>query len=265
METDGSLALRFLGVGNAQAVELGSAAVVLEREGAPLLLVDCGQEALTHYLERYRAVPDAVFITHAHFDHIGGLERLFYRTYFDVARRGRVKLFVAADLVPVLQHRIANYPSPLAEGGANFWDAFQLVPVDRGFWHAGYWFDVFAVRHHLPHSAFGIALRGSFLFTGDTRPIPEVIAHHADGAELIAHDCGLQGNPSHTGLDDLMRDYTPETRERMIVYHYATTADREVFERAGLRVAIAGEAHALAPALDAMQAATLNRHGGRVR
>ena len=65
MDTDGSLALRFLGVGNAQAVELGSAAVVLEREGAPLLLVDCGQEALTHYLERYRAVPDAIAVPEA--------------------------------------------------------------------------------------------------------------------------------------------------------------------------------------------------------
>lgn len=261
METDSSLALRFLGVGNAQAVELGSAAAVLERGGLPVLLIDCGQEAFTSYLDRYHTTPGAVFITHAHFDHIGGLERLFYRTYFDAERSGRVKLFVAADLVPVLQHRIANYPSPLAEGGANFWDAFQLVPVDRGFWFSGFWFDVFAVRHHLPRTAFGIALRGSFLFTGDTRPIPELIAQHADSAELIAHDCGLQGNPSHTGLEDLLREYAPETRERMIVYHYATIADREAFARAGLRVAVAGAVYALAPALDAMQAATLAQHG----
>lgn len=265
MDTNGSLALRFLGVGNAQAVELGSAAAVLERDGAPLLLIDCGQEALSAYLERYASVPMALFLTHAHLDHIGGLERLFYRVLFDAERRGRVKLHVAADLVPVLQQRIASYPSPLAEGGANFWDAFQLIPVDRGFWFAGFWFDVFAVRHHLPRTAFGIALRGSFLFSGDTRPIPELVAHHADGAELIAHDCGVQGNPSHTGLDDLMREYPANTRARMILYHYAGSDDRRVFAQAGLRVAIAGEAVALAPAMAAMQAATLAQHGGRVR
>ena len=138
MDTTGSLALRFLGVGNAQAVELGSAAAVLERDGAPLLLIDCGQEALSAYLERYASVPMALFLTHAHFDHIGGLERLFYRVLFDADRRGRVKLHVAADLVPVLQHRIANYPSPLAEGGANFWAAFQPIPFDRGFCLAGF-------------------------------------------------------------------------------------------------------------------------------
>lgn len=265
METTGGLALRFLGVGNAQAVTLGSAAVVLERDGQPLLLIDCGQEAFSAYLERYAALPSALFITHAHFDHIGGLERLFYRAWFDESARSRVKLYAAADLVPVLQHRIAGYPSPLAEGGVNFWDAFQLVPVDRGFWHQGHWFDVFPVRHHLPRTAFGIALRGSFLFSGDTRPIPEIVAHYADGAERIAHDCGVQGNPSHTGLDDLLREYPQSTRDRMIIYHYASQADRDVFERNGLCVASAGEAFALAPAMDAMQAASLAQHSGRQR
>lgn len=265
MDTDGSLALRFLGVGNAQAVELGSAAAVLERDGAPLLMIDCGHEALSAFLEHYGEVPAALFITHAHFDHIGGLERLFYRVFFDPARRGRIKLFAAADLVPVLQQRIANYPSPLAEGGANFWDAFQLVPVDRGFWHAGLWFDVFAVRHHLPRTAFGIALRGSFLFTGDTRPIPELVAFHADSAEVIAHDCGVQGNPSHTGLQDLIAAYPAETRARMIVYHYAKDSDRSAFADVGLRVARAGDVCALAPPMAAMQAATIAQHGGRVR
>jgi len=37
-----TLALHFLGVGSAQAVELGSSSDVLERDGAPLLLIDCG-------------------------------------------------------------------------------------------------------------------------------------------------------------------------------------------------------------------------------
>ena len=262
MITTSSHALRFLGVGNAQAVELGSAAVVLERDGAPLLLVDCGQEAFSAYLARYGEVPMALFITHAHLDHVAGLERLFYRVLFDDTRRGRVKIHAAADLVPILQQRVAGYPSPLAEGGANFWDAFQLIPVERGFWHAGLWFDVFAVRHHVPRTAFGIALRGSFLYSGDTRPIPETGALHADAGDA-AQDCALQGNPSHTGLDDLMREYPQELRDRMIVYHYARDSDREAFAKAGLRVAVAGEALALGAPLDAMAACARAQHGGR--
>ena len=71
-----TLALRFLGVGSAQAVELGSAAAVLERDGQPLLLIDCGPEALTAYLDRYGALPPAIYITHAHMDHVGYLPAL---------------------------------------------------------------------------------------------------------------------------------------------------------------------------------------------
>src|SRR5205085_7206321 len=62
--------LRFLGVGNANAIELGSASAVIECDGQPLLMIDCGQEALTAYHEHYGAMPEAVFITHVHMDHV---------------------------------------------------------------------------------------------------------------------------------------------------------------------------------------------------
>jgi hypothetical protein len=131
------LSLRFLGVGSAQAVELGSAGAVLERNGEPLLLIDCGPETLTRYLDVYASVPRAIYITHTHMDHVGGLERLFYRAYFDPALIGRLRIYAHAALIPHLQSRVADYPNVLAEGGANFWDAFQLIALSRGFWHEG--------------------------------------------------------------------------------------------------------------------------------
>ena len=243
-----SLALRFLGVGGAQSPGLGSACGVLERDGVPLLMIDCGNEALSAYLEHYGEAPSAIYVTHVHMDHVGGIERLFYRTYFDAARRGHVRLYAHAALVPLLQGRVADYPEVLAEGGANFWDAFRLVPVSRGFWCDGLWFDVFATRHHAPGTSFGIALRGSFAWTGDTRPIPEMLATHAGAGEVIAHDCSLHGNPSHTGLDDLAREYPPELRARLLLYHYASDIDARAMETAGYRVARCGDVVVLAPA-----------------
>jgi len=231
------VALRFLGVGSAQAVELGSSAGVFEHNDAPVLLIDCGQEALSAYLQRYSEMPQAIYLTHAHMDHVGGLERLFYAVYFNAALRGQVRLYMHAALVPILQARVADYPEVIAEGGANFWDAFQLIPISRGFWHNGFWFDVFPTRHHAPNTSFGIALRGSFVWTGDTRPIPEMLSQFAGHGECIAHDCARLGNPSHTGLDDLAREYSAELRSRLLLYHYGAEGDALAMEQAGYKVA----------------------------
>jgi ribonuclease BN (tRNA processing enzyme) len=244
-----TLALRFLGVGSAQAPELGSACGVIEHDGRPLLMIDCGAEALSAYLDRYGEPPRAIYITHTHMDHVAGLERLFYKIYFDDARRGQVRLYAHAALIPLLQARVADYPEVLAEGGANFWDAFRLVPLSRGFWCDGFWFDVFATRHHAPGTSYGIALAGSFVWTGDTRPVPEMLAAHAARGELVAHDCALHGNPSHTGLEDIEREYPAELRSRLMLYHYASESDALAMESHGLRVARRGDVVALAAAL----------------
>ncbi|TZF91702.1 MBL fold metallo-hydrolase [Cognatilysobacter lacus] len=236
-----SWALRLHGVGNASAVALGSAMATIERDGRPWLTIDCGAEGLTDYQACYGESPRALFITHAHLDHVGGFERLFVDTYFDTTRRGEVIVYAPAPLVPLLHQRIGAYPNVLAEGGANFWDAFRLVPVGDGFWHDGIRLDTFAARHHWPDTAFGLRLRGSMVWTGDTRPIPEMLACHADAGELVAHDCGLHGNPSHSGIDDLEREYPPALLERCLLYHYASAADGAALAARGYRVGRAGD------------------------
>src|SRR5471032_2906157 len=229
--------LHFLGVGAAHAVELGSSAVVLERDGEPMLLIDCGPDTLDRYVAAYGAPPRAVFITHTHMDHVAGLERLFFKLWFDERLRGTTKFFVHAALLPWLQMRVADYPGALAEGGVNYWEAFRLLPCTRGFWLDGLWFDVFATRHHVPGTSYGLALAGSFAYTGDTRPIPEVLAHYAGGNELIAHDCSLIGNPSHTGIDDIEREYPDALRSRLLLYHYGSAADGAALTARGYPIA----------------------------
>lgn len=232
--------LRFHGVGGAAAVELGSPMATIERAGQAWLTIDCGSEGLSHCRAHYGAMPRALFVTHVHLDHVGGFERLFVDNYFS-ARRGQTLLYVPAPVVPLLHRRVADYPNVLAEGGANFWDAFRLIPVGDAFWHDGVRLEVFPVRHHWPETAYGLRLRGSLVWTGDTRPIPEMLARFAAADELIAHDCGLHGNPSHTGVDDLEREYPPALRQRMLLYHYGSAADGEALRARGHRVARQGD------------------------
>ncbi len=231
-------AIRFLGVGNSHALELGTSACVLEQNHEPLLLIDCGLSTLAAYAHIYNnKLPPAIFITHTHLDHIGGLENLFYKSYFIKGYTGKIKLFVPVTLVEILHKRMADYPSVLAEGGVNFWDNFQLIPVSEHFWYQNIYFTVFPVRHHEFHSAYGIGLEGVFLFTGDTRPIPEIINKFACRNELIFHDICLVTNPSHSSIHEIKEYYKTEQLQRMVFYHYESEDASYAIEQLGFRVA----------------------------
>lgn len=247
------LLLRFLGVGNAQAVALGNASAVLEIDGRPRLLIDCGGTVPDAYRHSYaRDLPEAIFITHTHFDHIAGLEPLFYRLACN-RDLPLVKLFAPVGIVERLHQVLGNDPMRLAEGGRNFWDCFQLLPVTDQFWHAGLSFDVFEVQHHAYRSAFGLGLRSAFLYSGDTRPVPEVLERFAAAGEAVFHDCALHGNPSHTGVDDLERYYSAEQRRRLVLYHYESSLAGEQLRARGYRIAARNEVFRLELADDAQR------------
>lgn len=245
---EGALALHFLGVGNAHgAHDLGTSAAVLERNGDPVLTIDCGPGVPTAHARAYGGrLPQALFLTHTHLDHIAGLENLFYRAWFQAGgERHLVRLYAPVTIVEALHRRLADPRFALAEGGVNFWEAFHLVPVSEGFWHAGLYFRVFPVRHHGLGSAWGLMLAGRFLYTGDTRPIPEAVADLARDGETLFHDCCLTGNPSHTGLNDLATHYREADLRRMVLYHYDSETVAGQMVAAGYRVARPGERYLL--------------------
>lgn len=236
-------ALRFIGTGSGRSSKLGTSSATLERSGVPELLIDCGHGTPDRFYETYGCWPAAVFITHVHLDHVSGLEQLQSR----VALEGLppVRLYISSSILELLHERVGNLTCSQAEERSNFWDQFHLVPVSAGFWHAGHWFDVFSTRHHSPGFSYGLRLAGRFLFTGDTRPIPEILRHFGRSGERLFHDCALVGNPSHTGLDDIEREYEEALQKRMVLYHYESSDAAQRLRERGMSVAAPGKQYAL--------------------
>lgn len=225
--------LKFHGCGSGGQIKLGSAAATLEYQSEPVLLIDCGPGTLNAYQEQYQCLPDAIFITHCHLDHIADLEILTVRARLQQA--DAIKLYVPLNLIPTLHQRLATYPhtGTMAEGEHDFWQSFQLIPVTDSFFHHSLLFNLHATRHHAPQSSFALMVSGLFFYSGDTRPIPEILHHQLSGQEVIFHDCDAEPNPSHTGLDDLTREYNDSILQRLVLYHYSSAQAARQLSDAG--------------------------------
>lgn len=233
-------ALYFTGSGSGGNLSVGASAAVIERNEQPLLLIDCGPGTLNAFTERYQgALPSAIFITHGHLDHIADLEILTIRAR--LKNTAPIPLYVPVALIPLLHQRLATYPGQMAEGDHDFWQSFQLHPVTDRFICAGEEFHIHPTRHHAPGSSYALQFPGYLFYSGDTRPIPELLHHVSLRSEIIFHDCGLHANPSHTGLEDLAREYRDDIRARLVLYHYDDADAGNALKQAGYDIAEPGK------------------------
>ncbi|ASD69418.1 MBL fold metallo-hydrolase [Pseudoalteromonas piscicida] len=231
----------FLGVGSAaSAATLGCSACVLTHKGLPWLLIDCGFDTVSRYKKHFSSLPDAVFITHLHYDHVSGLEQLYFQAALS---QHQVTLYAPAELVVGLCNMLAY--TGLSEGNCGLWQVFRLFPISESFLHRGQRIHSYAVRHHEPNSAFSLHLPGSLFYSGDTKAIPELLHHHVSNGEVIFHDCGLATNPSHCSLDELLMSYREDIIKNIWIYHYQYQEDVMKFERAGLKAVLAEQSIAL--------------------
>lgn len=232
-----SYTARFLGTGTATSQSLGNSACVIEQQDKPWLMIDCGADALVRYLQYADGqLPSHVFITHLHFDHIGGIEQLYFQT---LIRQPAVKptLYVPAQLV----HDLTQIMRNTDKGDQNnIWSVLRIVPVLENFWHNDIALSAIPVRHHLPNSTFGLHLPGVFFYSADTRPIPEIVHHTVGKTETILHDANLKANPSHAGADELLEQYSTDVLNRTVIYHYPSPETGEKIKAKGLKVASPG-------------------------
>jgi ribonuclease BN (tRNA processing enzyme) len=233
--------LTFLGVGAAMAPSsMWQSNMVLEKNGRRLL-IDAGGDVRHSLREAFPSIHagnvgveiDAIYISHLHADHIGGLEGLALSAHFVPPHR-KPLLYCDADLMDELwetslkggletiEGKVADLTDffdckPIKANGDFEWEGVKCEPVQTLHVMSG---RKFQHSYGLLMSDYNGEGAKTFLTT-DTQFCPRQLPEFYAQAELIFHDCETSRFPSnvHAHFDDL-KTLDAKYKAKMWLYHY---------------------------------------------
>ncbi len=226
--------LIFLGSGDAfvPITENYQSNMILESKGKRLL-IDCGTDvrhSLHHTHLSYQDIA-AVYVSHFHADHVGGLEWLAFRTQFD-SSCSKPKLFIHPSMVnplwdQVLQGGLKSLRNTKATLDSYF--DVQAIDVDDHFSWESIYFDLIKTTH-IHHGTQLIPSYGLFIqnqktkwfITTDTQFKPDDYMPWYQSADVIFHECEIAQEPSgvHSHFSQLM-GLSADIKSKMWLYHYS--------------------------------------------
>ncbi|MFA5959135.1 MAG: MBL fold metallo-hydrolase [Tatlockia sp.] len=224
--------LLFLGVSNAFAVGTNQfqSNMLLESDSGRKMLIDCGGDARhsLHALGYSYQDIDAVYISHLHADHIGGLEWLGFCKLFNCEEKPT--LYISNDQREALWTRCLSggmscleeepatlshyFDAPNLENHHFVWEnhRFQLIPAHHSMHN----------HHFLP--CYGLFIEGTekkAFITTDARFKQEYFTKAYQEAHLIFQDCENLVAPSnqHAQYEEL-KTLNPQIKNKMWLYDY---------------------------------------------
>jgi hydroxyacylglutathione hydrolase len=181
---------------------------LVRREGSDrALLIDPGDEAgkLQGAMQELGVEPEAILLTHTHFDHIGAVAPL--------ARATGAPVYCPREELPVLADPSAFFGAMF--GPVEGWEAEHAIDGGQRLQLAGFDVDVVATPGHSPgHVTFvldGALFSGDVLFQGSIGRTDLPGADHETLMESIAallerFDDDTKVHPGHMGLTTLGRE-----------------------------------------------------------
>lgn len=236
----------FIGAGSAYNKHDGQSNVLVMADSGKRLLIDCGSYCWHSMRDLGLGVGDldALYVSHLHADHVGGIEELAFGTYFNPALQ-RPRLFCNFQVMDELWEQslrgglariqgkvvtLAEYFEccPVSPHASFVWEGICFTPVQTVHIMAGacikYSYGLFmrpeagAVKESgagsptCPPAAF---------FTADTQFCPQPFSTYYQQATIIFHDC--ETSPFKSGVHahyDSLRSLPPEIKAKMWLYHY---------------------------------------------
>ena len=227
--------IQFLGVGDQFSAHghYHSNVIITAGSGAKIL-VDCGSDIKYSLMESKINPNDinAVYISHLHADHIGGLEWLAFSTYFGEENK-RLNLFCEEKLLSKLWNNslkgglecIGNKCMELS----NYFDCHPVAEDGRFDWQ-GIQFELVKMPHVMGEScnmySYGLLAgasdqKNSLFISTDTQFQPDLIESLSEKVSLIFHDCETSDVKStvHAHYEQLLT-LPASVKNKMWLYHY---------------------------------------------
>lgn len=235
--------ITFLGVGNAFTTqEYWQSNMLIEIDGKNLLL-DCGSDCRFSMAEVFPKEKNpvekinAVYISHIHADHIGGMEWLGFSTFFN-PNLDKPALILAQELENQLWGSLKGGMSQLNDRpNAIMKDFFNVYPINNRagevFQFQGVSFRLVPAIHvkSIPTKySFGLFFTTSsnkkIFITTDSIFNPD--APEYNDADIIFQDCETSDSPSgvHAHYNELVT-LPEEIKKKMWLYHYSPGGEKK--------------------------------------
>jgi ribonuclease BN (tRNA processing enzyme) len=228
--------IHFIGVGTQfSSHDQYHSNMVITAPSGKKMLVDCGGDARFSLAESgiYPTDLDAVYISHLHSDHIGGMEWLAISTYFGHESK-RLKLFGEENLLSKLWNSsLKGGLECIGWKRTQLTDYFDCYPMKEGtpFRWEGIRFDMLKMLHvagnSCNHYSYGLLIETNGIgtnvvfITTDTLFQPELIVGISEQANLIFHDCETIDvrTTVHAHYDQLCT-MPDAVKQKIWLYHY---------------------------------------------
>jgi phosphoribosyl 1,2-cyclic phosphate phosphodiesterase len=201
---------------------------VLVEEGDGVLLIDTAPDLREQLIDAKVRRLDAVLFTHAHADHLHGIDDL--RSVNQLMKKA-LPIYAGAETLEEIRARFGYVFSPMAADLRSYYKPALEPRVIKGPFRVAELEVVPFMQDHGFSKTLGFRI-GRFAYSTDVVALDEAAFAALDGVELWIVDCIRRApHPTHSHIDQTLRWIARVAPKRAILTHMDENLDYETLKR----------------------------------